>query len=63
MLEVQEAHIFDKEENLLRPCPIGIVAYTMKIEDEAVECAVCQLEEIGQGEWIYRLDCKHRFHR
>lgn len=65
-LEIQESHIFEKEEEILKRCPI-LQFRPPRYDDSDVEvghdCAVCQTESIGAAEYVYDLPCGHQFHR
>ncbi|KIY03586.1 uncharacterized protein Z520_00277 [Fonsecaea multimorphosa CBS 102226] len=63
-LEVQEAYIFDEEEEAMRPCPLIASTDGAGAEDTApLECAICQVDDIGRAEYVYKLGCGHKFHR
>jgi hypothetical protein len=63
-LELQEAYIFEREEEALSPCPLT-QCQTLQEETclDGHDCAICQLEPIGGAEWVYSLGCRHQFHR
>ena len=64
-LEVQEAYIFEKEEYAMSACPMDRFIPTDKEHRLMTghDCAICQSEPIGLGEWVYWLHCGHQFHR
>lgn len=65
-LEIQDACILEEQEGVMAQFRLtGFKPSNEKDEQNGVghDCAICQLEPIGMGEWIYDLPCKHEFHR
>ena len=66
-LDIQEAHVFDMQGQAMKYCPMTTFAPRHDCgtfqAGRGHDCAICQLESIGWVEQVYRLPCKHQFHR
>ncbi|ETI25966.1 hypothetical protein G647_02743 [Cladophialophora carrionii CBS 160.54] len=66
-LELQEAYIFDNHNHAMKLCPkVPFMPHRSPTGSQAehgYDCAICQVDPIGIFEEVYKLPCKHQFHR
>ncbi|KAL2426389.1 hypothetical protein ABEF95_001285 [Exophiala dermatitidis] len=69
-LDVHEVYHFAQEEGILGICRLRPFARAQcdstsasAREVEGHDCAICQIDRIGDAEWIYDLPCRHQFHK